>query len=93
MTVLPKVDPRKLLGACAALGLALSAAAGIGARADELIRFKNGHSLAVRSSSVEGEVVGLTNVGADQLSVSPEKVPRLTVTVFGALVRLKPSPA
>jgi hypothetical protein len=34
------------------------------------------------------------NVGADQLSAPLlANVPRLTVTVFGALVRLKPRPA
>jgi hypothetical protein len=46
------------------------------------------HSLSL---SVDGEVVGLMNVGADQLRLLPENVPRLTVTVFGALVRSNPS--
>ena len=48
------------------------------------------HSLSLR---IAGEVVGLMNVGADQLRLPPENVPRLTVTVFGALVRLNPRPA
>ena len=49
------------------------------------------HSL---SFSVDGEVVWLMNVGADQLRFpEPSNVPRFTATVFGALARLKPSPA
>ena len=49
------------------------------------------HSLSL---SVDGDVVALMNVGADQLRwPPPSNVPRLTVTVFGALVRLKPRPA
>jgi hypothetical protein len=79
MTALPKVDSRKFLGACAALGLVLSAAAGIGARADELIRFKNGHSLAVRSSSVEGEVVHVVLPNGSEASF-PKSIVKLTET-------------
>ena len=49
------------------------------------------HSL---SFSVDGEVVGLMKVGGHQLRWPlPSNVPLLTATVFGALVRLKPSPA
>ncbi|TMM34786.1 MAG: hypothetical protein E6F99_21390 [Actinobacteria bacterium] len=49
------------------------------------------HSLSLK---VLGDVVGLMNVGWLQDS-APEaaKVPRLTVTVLGAVLRLKPRPA
>src|SRR6266581_3929271 len=49
------------------------------------------HSLSFR---VDGEVVGLMNVGAPQERVPSEsKVPLFTATVFGGAVRSKPSPA
>ena len=44
--------------------------------------------------SVEGEVVWLMNVGEPQVRLPlPSKVPLLTATVFGGLVRLNPKPA
>jgi hypothetical protein len=49
------------------------------------------HSLSFR---IDGEVVWLMNVGADQLRCpEPSNVPRLTAMVSGAAVRSKPSPA
>src|SRR5439155_12161085 len=49
------------------------------------------HSLSLK---MEGAVVGLMKAGAPQVRAPPPlKVPLLTATVFGGLVRLKPSPA
>ena len=79
MTAFPKFGPRKLLGASAALTLALSVAAGIGARADDVIRFKNGHSLAVRSSRVEGDVVHVVLPNGSEASF-PKSIVKLTET-------------
>ena len=77
MTPLPKADPRTLPRACAILALAVSAAAGIGARADEVVRFKNGHSLAVRSSSVEGDVVHVVLPNGSEASF-PKSIVKVT---------------
>lgn len=79
MTALPKLGPRKVLGVFAALALALSAAAGIGARAEDVIRFKNGHSLAVRSSRVEGEMVHVVLPNGSEASF-PRSIVKLTET-------------
>lgn len=79
MAALPKIGPRNVLRACAAAALAMSAAAGIGARAEELIRFKNGHSLAVRSSRVEGDVVHVVLPNGSEASF-PGSIVKLTET-------------
>jgi hypothetical protein len=79
MTALPKSVPRRLLRGCAVVALTLSAAAGPGARADEVIRFKNGHSLAVRSSSVEGDVVHVVLPNGSEASF-PRSIVKLTET-------------
>ena len=79
MTAFPKLGPRKLLWASAALALALSVAAGIGARAEDVIRFKNGHSLAVRSSRVEGEMVHVVLPNGSEASF-PKSIVKLTET-------------
>jgi hypothetical protein len=43
---------------------------------------------------MDDEVVWLMKMGADQLRLpEPSNEPRLTSTVLGELVRLKPSPA
>ncbi len=79
MTAWPKADPRTLVGAISALGLALFLAGGIEARADETIRFKNGHSLTVRSSSVEGETVRVVLANGSEASF-PASIVKLTET-------------
>lgn len=62
-----------------ALGMVLAAAAGLGVRADEVIRFKNGHSLTVRSSRVEAETVFVVLPNGSEASF-PRSIVKLTET-------------
>jgi hypothetical protein len=79
MTAWPKPDRRTLAAASSALAIALLLAGGLEARADEVIRFKNGHSLSVRSSSVEGDTVRVVLSNGSEASF-PKSIVKLTET-------------
>ncbi|MCU0223125.1 MAG: hypothetical protein MUF27_03465 [Acidobacteria bacterium] len=79
MTAKPIADLRKFVRPSTALALALLAAAATAAQAEELIRFKNGHTLAVRSSRVEGEQVHVVLPNGSEASF-PRSIVKLTET-------------
>jgi len=82
MTAKPITDLRQRARPSAALVLALLAVlatAATAAQAEELIRFKNGHTLAVRSSRVEGEQVHVVLPNGSEASF-PSSIVKLTET-------------
>ncbi len=93
MTATPIADLRKLVRPSAVLVLALLAvlaAAATAAQAEELIRFKNGHTLAVRSSRVEGEQVHVVLPNGSEASF-PRSIVKLTETGVVAVPSSSPN--
>ncbi|MCU0230441.1 MAG: hypothetical protein MUC67_03570 [Acidobacteria bacterium] len=69
--------PRRPAAVLSLAALALLIASGAEVRADEVIRFKNGHSLTVRSTRVEGESVHVVLPNGSEASF-PRSIVKLT---------------